>query len=129
MSREIGPRPGNLVYSVQEVELCFANEDGDPITVEIDSNPTTVKIKAKGTARSGGWTNPQLIPFVYMDSDVKPPENGVWHFFFTADPPAEGPVTQDMETIEASYDIEDVPEGFKGVRVQAETNYVEVALI
>ena len=117
MSRENNPRPNppNLVYSVEKVKMIPANGD---------NNPTTVKIKAKGTVRSGGWKNQQLIPITH----VKPPEDGIWHFYFTADSP-EGAVTQDMEKIKVVDVKKDVSDGFKGVRVVAETNYIEIALI
>ncbi len=120
MSQETNPGPGilpdrrPLVYSVENVEL-------DPI--EGDSNPNTVKITAEGTVRSGGWKNPQLIPIVH----VQPPEDGIWHFSFAAEAP-EGPVPEVMAPIRAVYVMEDAPDEFKGVRVLAETNSVEVAL-
>ncbi len=114
MSQEINPGSGTLVYSVEKVELA----------PEGDSNPNTVKITAEGTVRSAGWKNPQLIPRVH----ALPPEDGIWHFSFTAEAPG-GIVPQVMAPISAVYVIENVPGGFKGVRVQAETNYIEVAFI
>ena len=114
MSQEINPGPDTLIYSVEKVKL-------EPI--EEDSNPIAVKITAKGTVRSGGWKNPQLIPIAH----VLPPEDGIWHFSFTAEPPT-GTVTQDMPSITAVDIMENVPDGFNGVRVLAETNYIEVAL-
>ncbi len=115
MSQEINAHSDTLVYSVKVVRLCPANGDSDP---------KTVKITASGTVRSGGWKNPQLIPIIH----VEPPEDGIWHFSFTAEAP-EGIVPQGMATIEAVYVMENVSDGFKGVRVLAETNYIEAALI
>ena len=115
MSQENNPSPGTLVYSVEKVKL-------DPI--EGDSNPNKLKITAEGTVRSGGWKNPQLIPRVY----VQPPEDGIWHFSFTAEAPG-GIVPQGMAPIRAVYVMEDVPDRFKGVRVQTETNCIEVGFI
>ena len=51
----------------------------------------------------------------------------IWHFSFTAEAP-EGIVPQVMAPIEAVYVMEDVSDEFKGVRVIAETNYIEVVL-
>ena len=106
--------PGPSVYSVTEVKLYF-NPEG--------SNPNTIEIVAKGTVRSGGWQNPQLNPFVY----AQPPEDGMKGFSFTADSPS-GPVPDVMDPIRAVYVMEDIPDWFKGVRVHAETNSMEVAL-
>ena len=114
MSQEINPSPDALVYSVEAVDLN---------SIEEDSNSTIVEITAHGTVRSGGWKNPQLIPLVH----VQPPEDRIWHFSFTAEPP-DGIGPQIMAPIRAVYVMENVPDDFKGVRVLAETNYIEAAL-
>ncbi len=47
------------------------------------TNPPRLKIFAYGEARSLGFTEPTLIPYVY----VMPPPDGIYDFDFAATPP------------------------------------------
>lgn len=93
-----------LVYSVQRVEA------------HIDGN--VLHVAAHGTARTGGWTEPELDP----DS----PSGEFRSFRFVALPPS-GPATQALTPISAKYDSGPLLPPFPlKVVVVAETNEVEV---
>lgn len=84
------------------------------------TNPPNLVILASGNVTTGGWSNGQLIPYVY----VQPPADGIWEFDFVADPP--GPnvvVTQVITPIDSEpYRWEAYPIDLKGVRVHSSTN-------
>jgi hypothetical protein len=82
--------------------------------------PHTVRVCAKGLVNSGGWTNPQLVPVVYIQA----PPNGIYDFTFTAIPPA-GPATQPINVpIKAKKDWHPYPATLAGVRIRGATNSV-----
>ncbi len=83
----------------------------------IKTYPPQLLIVACGTVPSSGWTDPQLVPYIYK----KPPEDGIYDFSFCANAP-EGPVTRPIETITAEHTLTQIPEGFRGVRIHASTN-------
>jgi len=99
-----------LVYDVTSVDVTLDK-----------SKPPFVKVKAKGTVRSGGYTNPRL-EMVYYPT---PPADGIQDLSFEADPP-KGPATDDTPEIESrELDMGQVPDWMRGVRVRAETNKME----
>lgn len=105
----------NRVTEVVSVEIRS-------ITIENDGR---VVVVAKGLVPTSGWTSPQLDPWVY----IAPPADGIYDFDFTARPPAPGAIVlQVISTLEASFVILDVPEGFAGVRVHGKNNAVEAAV-
>lgn len=69
---------------------------------------------------STGWTDPQLIPYIY----IQPPPDGIYDFDFVAKPPSgiSQPVLTD---IRASHIVFPFPDDLKGVRVHASNNSVE----
>lgn len=87
------------------------------------TNPPRLVVNAKGTVRSGGWSNPQLSPIVH----IVPPEDGIYQFNFEADPPT-GIATQAFEEIEAEFIWEDFPVELNGVKVNANNNSKTVTL-
>ena len=95
-----------LVYSVEEVQLSI-----------MKTNPPQLAIFAKGTVRTGGWTNPELVEVVY----IAPPADGIYDYEFRATPPT-GPSTDALTPIEAKTIRASIPSDLKGVRVVAETN-------
>ncbi len=102
----------NKIYEVGNIELSV-----------LESSPQQLNIVASGNVTSSGWTNPKLIPYVY----ITPPLDGIYDFDFVASPP-EGPALQVITPIEGQHRLESIPEGFKGVRIHASKN-VKVALL
>jgi hypothetical protein len=95
-----------LVYSVQTVEA------------RIDGN--VLHVTAHGTARTGGWTDPELEPSS-ATGDVQ-------FFRFMATPPS-GPATQALTPINAKYQSGPLLPPFpQKVVVKAETNEVEAPI-
>ncbi len=84
----------------------------------LKSNPPQVLIESGGLVSTTGWTNPQLI------LSKKAPVDGIYEFDFCATPPT-GMVAQIIVPIQASYHFEEIPEDFKGVRVNSATNSIE----
>lgn len=100
------------VYQVNRVDLSI-----------LLSCPPQLHIWAKGEAASNGWTNPQLVPFIY----IEPPADGIYDFEFVADPP-QGPDNPVITPIEATYIWPDFPDWLKGVRVHSATNAIVARL-
>lgn len=94
------------VLEVTEVQLAV-----------LESFPPKLRITATGTVRTGGWSNPKLVPYIF----IQPPPDGIYDFDFVADPP-EGAATQVISPIEAVHLWENLPESVKGVRVHASQN-------
>jgi hypothetical protein len=93
-------------------------------SVFVIRGPHTVRICARGLVNSGGWTNPQLIPVVY----VQAPPNGIWDFTFTATPPS-GPAIQPINVPIKAHRIWSLyPANLHGVRVRGVNGSV-VALL
>jgi hypothetical protein len=74
---------------------------------------------AQGEVPTGGWSNGQLSPYVYLS----PPKDGIWDFDFIAEPPS-GLAVDVVSAISASIQTT-VPKWFKGVRVHAATNSMD----
>jgi hypothetical protein len=83
----------------------------------LESDPLQLNITAKGNVSSSGWTNPELVPFVY----VVPPQDGIYDFDFLAIPPEEvsAPV---ITPIEVTHRLNPLPSNLKGVRIHATQN-------
>ncbi len=89
----------------------------------LKTNPPMLNITAHGTVPTGGWTDPELIPYVY----VQAPPDGIYDFDFVAQKP-DGIVAQVITPIVANHTLREVPENLKGVRVHASLN-ARVALL
>ena len=81
---------------------------------------SAIQITVKGLASSSGWTNPRLEPVANT-----PQEEGIHEYNFVADPPS-GITIPVLTHIEATVQITKIPEDFKGVKVHASTNSLEV---
>ena len=99
------------IYDITDVQLRF-----------LESNPPKLGIKASGNVTTGGWTNPVLIPYIY----IVPPKDGMYEFDFCANRPT-GIVTQAITPIAASTIMEEIPKDLKGVRIHASSNLKEIA--
>lgn len=90
------------------------------VTIEIlKKNPPILAVTAKGNVSSGGWTNGQLIPFVY----IMPPLDGIYEFDFVADEPT-GVSTQVISEITSqTFMWDDFPRELNGVKVYASSNF------
>ena len=90
------------------------------------TNPPQLIIQAEGEVNTSGWSNGQLIPYVY----VMPPEDGIYEFDFIASPPSPKetvlPVTSSIKAVPFVW--QDFPQELKGVRVYASQNSIESTL-
>jgi len=84
------------------------------------TNPPALHIHAEGVVPTPGYTNAQLVPYVYIQF----PPDGIWDFDFVADKP-DGPVQQVLSPIFADYVWDGFPAELKGVRIHGACNSVE----
>ena len=94
------------ILEVAEIELAV-----------LESFPPKLRITASGTVPTGGWSNPKLDPYIYIQA----PPDGIYDFNFVADPP-EGVATQVISPIEAIFIMENLTSDVKGVRIHASQN-------
>ncbi|MDQ3185105.1 MAG: hypothetical protein M3Q16_01300 [Pseudomonadota bacterium] len=94
------------ILEVTEVKLAI-----------LESFPPQLRISASGNVPTGGWSNPRLVPYIY----IQPPPDGIYDFDFVADPP-EGIATQVISPIEVVHVWKDLPDRLKGVRIHASQN-------
>jgi len=105
--------PKSKIYRVDAVQLTV-----------LESYPPKIRIKAYGLVPTGGWSAPELIPYVY----IIPPVDGIQDFDFAAQPPPDAAI-QVLRPIEASHVIENTaPSWLRGVRVHASSNNKEALL-
>jgi len=84
----------------------------------LKKNPPILEIICKGNVSSGGWSNGQLTPFVY----IMPPLDGIYEFDFVADEPT-GISTQVISEITSEpFMWDNFPTEVKGVKVYASSN-------
>lgn len=102
-------RSETRVYTVEDAQVSI--EEG---------KPPQISITAEGTVRTTGWSNGRLEAHIY----VQPPPDGIYGFEFLATPP-DGPSGDAITPIKSEEYTADMPEGFKGVRIHAETNEKE----
>jgi hypothetical protein len=93
------------ILSVETVELSLTR-----------SIPPQVIISCNGSVSTPGWEKPELI------LHPSAPRDGIYHFDFCAHPPS-GNVQQLITPISASYTMKDKPADFKGVRINASSNF------
>lgn len=101
---------GRMIKNIHEVES---------IKLEIlKRDPLVLVISCQGVVTSGGWTNGQLIPFVYM----MPPTDGIYEFDFVATEPSEE-ATPELTGIRAeTFFWESFPTDLGGVKIYAMSN-------
>ena len=97
------------VYTVDDAQVAIMKSD-----------PPQISITAEGTVRTTGWSKARLEPHFY----VHPPPDGIYGFEFLATPP-DGPAGDAITPIKSEEYTAEMPEGFKGVRIHAETNEME----
>ena len=86
----------------------------------LKKNPPILEIICKGNVSSGGWSNGQLTPFVY----IMPPLDGIYEFDFVADE-ATGISTQVISEITSEpFMWDNFPAEVKGVKVYASNNFL-----
>lgn len=127
----VNPQPGaELAYRVLNLQGIAAFQPLDanpgPESVQevtevnlgvLESFPPQLKITALGTVTTAAWTNPQLLPRIYIQA----PPDDIYEFDFVANPP-EGTAAQVVTPIQATYVWQSLPTGLKGVRIHAATN-------
>lgn len=89
----------------------------------LKSNPPQLTISAVGTVSSGGWSNGQLVEYVY----IVPPSDGMYEYDFVAEPPDEAAI-QVLTPIFAGTIRANLPKELKGIRVRSSTNSREASL-
>jgi hypothetical protein len=98
------------IYEIQDVQLSL-----------LKTNPPKLRIVATGTVPTGAWSEPLLVPFVYIQA----PPDGIYDFDFVATPPPPGTVvTQAITKISVEHIVEGIPAGLKGVRIHSSRNAV-----
>lgn len=102
-----------LVSSVINVSLSVIQK----------GNQSQLLITAKGQVPTPGWTNPELVPFVYIQA----PPDGIYDFNFVAERP-DGMQPQVLSTIDVKHVLNPLPANLKGVRIHSATNAVEALL-
>jgi hypothetical protein len=81
-------------------------------------NPLVLVISCKGNVISPGWTNAQLIPFVY----VTPPSDGLYEFDFVATEPIETQTDVITDVRAQTFFWEDYPSELGGVKIYTTNN-------
>jgi len=105
----VGPE---AVLTVKDVQLKI-----------LKSYPPQLSISAHGTVPTPGWSNAELVPFMYID----PPFDGIYDFTFMAIRPTDIE-PQVLTSIEAGYVMNPLTNTLKGVRVHAKENNIVVML-
>lgn len=85
--------------------------------------PPALSIMAYATVPTPGWTEPELIEWIY----VMPPPDGIYDFDLVAERPT-GIVPQVITPIVGTHVLQDIPPGLKGVRIHASINSKEALL-
>lgn len=102
--------PTQKVLEVTEINLAI-----------LESFPPRLQISVFGTVTSTGWSNPQLVPYTY----VQAPPDGIYDFDFMAEPP-KGVAAKVISPIRFRTELP--AEGIKGIRVHASLNFKEAIL-
>lgn len=92
-----------LILDIQEIHLSI-----------LKSNPPKLAITVNGIVPTGGWQNPELVEYVY----VQPPPDGIYDFDFIAEAP-QGIVTQALSPILVFHVWDGEVENIKGVRIHS----------
>ncbi len=89
----------------------------------LQSKPPQLAITATGSVPTTGYTDPQLVPYLY----TVPPSDGIYDFDLVATPP--GGIAGDVVLpVVATFVMEQIPTGLKGVRVHASSNEKDARL-
>jgi hypothetical protein len=77
-----------------------------------EKKPPVLQVTARGMVPTGGWKDIRLD----LAKTKTPPANGVYELNLTAVPP-DGPATQALEEVKATYEWKDPPLDLKGLKV------------
>ncbi len=93
----------------------------DSVDATVDrSSPAQIVARVRAEATSGGWVNPEFVPFVYTE----PPKDGIYEFVLTAERP--GGITAPRVTpFTAELVWRNAPPDVRGVRIHAVENKKE----
>jgi len=83
-----------------------------------ERQPAFATVTVKGTARTGGWKNVELLPL-----QTFAPEVGMRSYTLVGVPPS-GASTQALTPVSVSIRIDPLPNDVKTIRVLGETNEV-----
>ena len=88
--------------------------------VTIDSDPLRLLIAVSGTVPTSGWSKAgELNEYIYF----VPPSDGYYEFDFVATPPLpDAIVAQKIRPVLATFILDSIPEGFKGIKVYSSSN-------
>jgi hypothetical protein len=115
------PSLANPQLDYQEPEIIL--EIAEVNLFVLKSFPSQLQIVASGIAPTSGWSNPQLVPYTY----VQAPLDGIYDFDFVATPP-QGIVAEVITPIRAQYIWPIFPQELIGVRIHTSTNSQVVLL-
>jgi len=87
-----------------------------------DDAPKTVVIKANGSVRTGGWSDPKLEEM--PDSD----DHSVKSYRFVATSPTASATIQALQGVEAELRVDTLPPKVKTIRVVSETNEISASV-
>jgi hypothetical protein len=115
------PSSANPQLDYQESESIL--EIAEVNLFVLKSFPSQLQIVASGIAPTSGWSNPQLVPYTY----VQAPPDGIYDFDFVATPPQDI-VAEVITPIRAQYIWPIFPQELSGVRIHTSTNSQVVLL-
>lgn len=115
------PSLANPQLDYQEPEIIL--EIAEVNLFVLKSFPSQLQIVASGIAPTSGWSNPQLVPYTY----VQAPPDGIYDFDFMATPPQDI-VAEVITPIRAQYIWPIFPQELSGVRIHTSTNSQVVLL-
>ncbi len=107
-----------------------ADEKPEPVTikkvlsVKLSTAQRSLKVSAVGEVPTGGFTKPALARVQY----IKPPDDGIQDYSFTAVPP-DGPAIQVISQVQASDTWGSLPDWVKGVRIHGVGDGVLVKML
>jgi hypothetical protein len=129
---QVNPQPKRFILndSASNTDIIFLPQAQESILEVTDvrlsvlkSFPPQLQIAASGTVSTSGWSNPQLVPFNY----VQAPPDGIYDFEFVATPPQDV-TAQVITAIAANYIWKTFPQELVGVRIHSSTNSKAVRL-
>ncbi len=92
------------------------------ICTSVTSNNMQLEIEAAGEVDSIGWSNPQLLPWIYLNGK---PHNGILDFTFIANKPKSSHRSNQYNPINVKVTIKDA-NWIKGIAIHTSTNSLQV---
>lgn len=95
----------------------------DVKVTKLNIYPEQLIVIACGCVPSSGWSEPRLIPYLTLAGLN---DDGLFDLVFLAEPPEkDSPDLSVLQSLVATYILTTIPEGLKGVRVDASENSKE----